>query len=334
MKEKLQKERESSQTTDTVVMIYPDTFSFNPETASDNKFMKPLVGYTPEQVHDGAIEEFENAVAVLNYNKLNVLVVHSPEGKDTPDAVFPNNWFSLHRDVMVLYPMRNTSRSIERQPNAILNALAEANIETPEILDFSFHEKNRGIEIVEDKEKQVKFEMSVCLEALEGTGSMVLDRTNRISYAIESPRTTKAVFDEWCKEMDYAGVFFHAENEKGPIYHTNVIMGIGEKFAVICLDSVKDENEKMLVKESLEASGKEVIQITQDQVAAFCGNLLEVKTREGSPLIVMSKTASDNFSEEQLWALSNYGRIVSLNIPIIEHAGGSARCIMAEVFHN
>jgi len=331
MKEKLQKELDSRQTTDTVVMIYPDTFKFNPETASDNKFMKPLVGVTEEETNMLARKEFENAVSLLGEHSINVVVVHSPKDVETPDAVFPNNWFSHHGDTVVLYPMRNKSRSIERQPENIVNALKEVGIETAKVFDLSYHEENRKMETIVVDEKNV--EMSVCVEALEGTGSMVLDRVNRVAYAIESPRTTEVVFDEWCKTMDYEGVFFHAENEKGPIYHSNVIMGIGEKFAVISLESIKSSSEQEMVVNSLAKQGREIIDISLDQVQAFCGNLLEVKSSTGDPKIVMSQTAFENFTAEQKAKLKTYGDIVALDIPTIETAGGSARCIMAEVFY-
>lgn len=333
MKEKLQKkEVESRQTTDMVVMIYPDTFKFNPETASSNKFMKPLIGVSEAETNTLARTEFEGAVELLHDKGVNAIVIHSVLGKDTPDAVFPNNWFSHHGDTIVLYPMRNSSRSIERQPENLIKALQSAGGGTPQVLDLSYHENTRGTETITIDDKKV--EMSVCLEALEGTGSMVLDRENRVVYAIESPRTTKKVFDEWCETMGYEGVFFHASNSEGPIYHTNVIMGIGEKFAVISLESIQDPQEREYVAKSLSKAGREVIDITLDQVSAFCGNLLEVKSVSGEPRIVMSETAYNNFTKDQILKLESYGDIVALSIPTIETAGGSARCIMAEIFYN
>ena len=320
-------ERQSPQTTDTVVMVYPDTFKFNPETATSNKFMKPLIGVTEEETGTLARNEFKGAVKQLQDNGINVIVIHSPDGKDTPDAVFPNNWFSHHGDTLVLYPMRNTSRSTERQPQYLMKALTEANFPEPQVLDLTYHEQVRATEKNSDGA-----EMSVCLEALEGTGSIVLDRVNKVAFAIESPRTTKKVFDEWYEEMGYSRIFFHAENSEGPIYHTNVIMGIGSRFAVICFESIRDLGEREMVRKSLEATGREVIDITLDQVSAFCGNLLEVKTTSGKPKIVMSETALKNFTEEQIRVLRSYGDIIALDIPTIESAGGSARCIMAEIF--
>lgn len=331
MKEKLAKETEGRQTTDTVVMIYPDTFKFNPETATDNKFMKPLVGVSEEQTNLLAKQEFEGAVKLLRENGINVAVLNSRNDMETPDAVFPNNWFSNHSDTLVLYPMRNKSRSAERQPEQLIDLLKKIGVETKKVIDLSYHESNRTDEKVVIDDKEAK--MSVCTEALEGTGSMVLDRVNKVAYGIESPRTTKTVFDEWCNLMGYKGVFFHAENEKGPIYHSNVIMGIGEKFAVISLESIKSEEERQLVVKSLAKEGREIIEITLDQVSAFCGNLLEVKSTSGQPKIVMSKTALENFTPSQVSKLESYGDIVALEIPTIEIAGGSARCIMAEVFH-
>ncbi|MDP1710095.1 MAG: arginine deiminase-related protein [bacterium] len=324
MKEKLpQKEQEGKQTTDTVLMIYPDTYKFNPETATSNTFMKEVRNMTDEEINKQAKVEFGSAVIKLTNNGINVIVIHSVGGKDTPDAVYPNNWISFNEGGMILYPMRNNSRSIERQPQTILQAFKKANFETPEVIDLSYHEQAREID---------EFENSVCTEALEGTGSMVLDRVNKISYAIESPRTTKKVFDEWCNIMDYEGVFFHGENEKGPIYHTNVIMGIGEKFAVISLESIKDINERATVLASLQKSGKEVIDISLRQVDKFCGNLLELKSTDAKPKIVMSTQAYEAFTPKQIERFETFGEVITLEIPMIENGGGSARCILAEVF--
>lgn len=324
MKEQLQrKEQGGKQTTDTVLMIYPDTFKFNPETATSNSFMKEVKDMGDEEINKIARIEFENVVAKLTDNGINVVVIHSVEGKDTPDAVYPNNWISFTDGCMTLFSMRNNSRSIERQKEAVLQALRKDNFEEPEVLDLSYHEMARTTD---------EFGYSVCTEALEGTGSMVLDRVNKISYAIESPRTTKKVFDEWCDIMGYNGIFFHGENENGPIYHTNVIMGIGEKFAVVSLQSIKDINERAILLASLQNSGKEVIDISLKQVDKFCGNLLELKSSTGEPKVVMSTQAYDAFTLKQKERLESFGKFITLDIPMIENGGGSARCILAEVF--
>lgn len=321
MKEKEPNSERRQQTTDTVVMIYPENFYFNPETAKTNKFMKPFPpGTTTEQITAWAKEEFNTAVKTLVDNGVNVIVINGPE----PDAVFPNNWFSHHGDKLVLYPMANNSRSEERkQKENLLEALESAGFKHPEVVELFYHESVR----------EMSDDVSVCIEALEGTGSLVLDRENKIAYAIESPRTSKKVFDEWCEIMGYEGVFFHASDNNGdPIYHTNVIMGIGNNFSIASLESIKDPDERVLVEKSLKASGRMLIDITLDQVESFCGNLLEVMSTSGDPLIVMSDLARENFTPEQLETLEKFGRIVSFNLFAIEHAGGSARCLMAEVY--
>lgn len=315
------------QTTDTVLMVYPDTFKFNPETAATNSFMKKLIGMSDEQTNNLAKEEHERAVQTLRDAGVEVHVIHSPEGLVVPDAVYPNNWFSHHGDKMVDYPMRNQSRSLEHQAAAVLDLLEESNIARAKIVDLTYHEKIRVPEVGEDGVTRM-----VCSEALEGTGSMVLDRTNKIAYAIESPRTNRKVFGEWCKIMGFDGLLFHGVNDKGPIYHTNVIMGIGDRFSVLCTESISDPSERKIVKESLTQSGRELIEISLSQVDAYCGNILELKSKDGEPLIVMSKTAHDAFAPEQISKLEKYGKIVVLDIPIIESNGGSARCIIAEIF--
>lgn len=302
------------QTTDTVVMITPDHFGFNPETAASNDFQVAL-DKSPEEIQKSALYEFQKMVETLAENNIRVITLPSRKDVITPDEVFPNNWFSHHGEesLLVIYPMLAPNRRLERQPRQLQGLLDSVGIRTA-IVDFSHKEKSGQI--------------------LEGTGSMVLDRENKIAFAIGSPRTSREAFEHWCRVMDYKGVFFYASNkEDKPIYHTNVIMGIGEKFTVVCFESIKDDKEREEVRRELEESGRKIIPITLDQVTAYCGNVLELKSKKGEPKIVMSKTSWNAFTPDQKETLQNFGDIVAVEIPTIETVGGgSARCMLAEIF--
>ncbi|MCW5886930.1 MAG: hypothetical protein KIT07_02280 [Anaerolineales bacterium] len=304
----------SAQLTDTVVMVSPDQFGYNPETAETNVFQNQ-----PQQdaaaLRDAALAEFNGMVAVLRARGVQVLVLPSRTDAVTPDAVFPNNWFSLHADGrLALYPMLTPNRRAERQPQALVGLLAEANIRLSETRDFSAQEVTGDI--------------------LEGTGSLVLDRANKVAFAMASPRTTQAAFDAWCAAMGYEGVFFHAyDKDSLPIYHTNVMLSIGEGFAVCCLEAVKDEAERALLESKLSAYGRQLIAVTLEQVYAFTANILHVKNTAGEQLIVMSQTAYAAFTAAQRQQLATYGELLPVKIDLIEQTGGgSARCMLAEVF--
>lgn len=306
----------NNQLTNTVVMVKPNHFGFNPQTAQSNVFQHQ-VKESEREVQEKALREFNNSVEVLRGNGINVLVLESREDVITPDSIFPNNWFSHHSDgKLIIYPMLAPNRRAERQINVLKKLLQENEISVTEIVDLTSDENDGNF--------------------LEGTGSMVLDRERKVVFAMESPRTTKAEFDKWCKVMGYEGIFFDAYDKNGfPIYHTNVTMSIGREYAVICLDSIKDLGEKELVREKLESLGKEIIELSIDQIYKYCGNTLQVLSEDGSAKIIMSKTAYKGFSPEQLGRLKKYGEIIALDIPEIETVGGgSARCMLAEVFLN
>lgn len=304
----------SPQLTDTVVMVSPDQFGYNPETAETNVFQnKPQ--QAAEALRDAALAEFNGMVAALRARGVHVLVLPSPADAVTPDAVFPNNWFSHHADgTLALYPMLTPNRRAERQPQALVSLLASANIPAGETLDLSAQEANGQI--------------------LEGTGSLVLDRAHNVAFAMASPRTTKKAFDAWCSHMGYEGVFFHAYDQDSlPIYHTNVMLSIGEGFAVCCMEAVKDETERSLLESKLTAYGRELIAVTLPQVYAFTANILHVKNAVGERLIVMSQSAYDAFTDLQKQQLARYGELLPVKINVIEQTGGgSARCMLAEVF--
>lgn len=304
----------SPQLTDTVVMISPDQFGFNPQTAASNNFQHKL-DISAQEIQKRAMSEFENMVVLLRSKGVDVLTLPSRRGVVTPDAVYPNNWFSHHAGgILIVYPMLAPNRRLERQTQELKKLLIENEIPVSKLLDITSHEDDGHI--------------------LEGTGSMVLDRENKVAFAMASVRTVKEEFDAWCRMMGYEGVFFHAiDSSKFPVYHTNIAMNMGAEFAVVCLESIPDEDERKTVEQKLKALGKEIVRISVAQIHQYCGNVLQLKSKDGKSMIVMSKTAHDAFTQENKDTLSKYGELIVAEIPTIEQVGGgSARCMMAEVF--
>ncbi len=301
------------QLTDTVLMISPDQFGFNQETAASNAFQNQ-VDIGQKELQKKALAEFEQMIHLLKSKKINVLVLASRKDVTTPDAVFPNNWFSSHPGKLVLYPMLAKNRRAERQLEALTELLHKKGVDALKIIDL-IADENRG-------------------SILEGTGSLVLDRSSRTAYAMESPRTTKVEFDKWCQIMNYQGIFFHAYDENSlPIYHTNVVMSIGDDFAVIGLDAVKNRQEQKNLVDKLTENGRKLIPLSQKQIYSFCANILQLKVSETNKKIVMSQTAFTSFTSEQKRLLEKSGEIIAVEIPTIEKVGGgSARCMMAEIF--
>jgi len=304
----------NSQTTTTLVMVSPNHFGFNAQTAGSNIFQHQISA-SDSDIQGKALLEFNNSVEILKASGINVLILDSRQDVITPDSIFPNNWFSHHSDgKLIVYPMLAPNRRLERQTQNLEELLKSNGARLTETLNLA-PDENQG-------------------HILEGTGSLVLDRANKVAFAMESPRTTKEEFDKWCNLMNYEGMFFHAYDKNGfPIYHTNVTMSIGKEYAVICLDSITDSKEKELVKNKLISLGKEMIVLTKDQIYNYCGNTLQLISTNNTPKIVMSKTAATGFNADQLNALKKYGEIIELDIPTIETVGGgSARCMLAEVF--
>ncbi|MEO6981318.1 MAG: arginine deiminase-related protein [Mucilaginibacter sp.] len=298
------------QSTSHILMIRPVNFGFNEETAGSNAFQNRNAA--KDGVNEKAQQEFDRMVNTLCGNGVDVTVVDDTHEPHTPDSIFPNNWVSFHADGGVfLYPMQAENRRLERREDII--AKLEDSFAVKHVIDLSRFE-------VEGK-------------FLEGTGSMVLDRENKIAYACLSPRTDRDVLNLFCEQAGYTAVCFDAADEKGQaIYHTNVLMCIGSQFAVICLDSIPNPHEKVVVKESLLSTQKEIIDISFAQMNQFAGNMLEVKNAGGENLIVMSKNAFVALNEEQRATLEKYGKLVYSDINTIEtNGGGSARCMMAEV---
>ena len=307
----------ASQLTDSIIMAAPETFGFNTETAGSNTFQS-ATGETAESIRQKAMIEFGNMTETLENNGINVIILKNGTGTELPDAVFPNNWFATYDDgTVILFPMLTPNRRIERRTDIAESVFKPAGYKTGRIIDLTNYEDKNLI--------------------LEGTGSLVLDRKNNTVYAIESERTSRELFYEYCGTMNIPAenrVFFHADDEKGtPIYHTNVIMSVGEGFAVLCDECISGFDERNDVIDKLESSGLEVILINYRQMNSFCGNLLNLKNKQNDSLIIMSETAFNAFEPEQIITLEKYGKIIPVNIDTIEKTGGgSARCMIAENF--
>lgn len=298
------------QATNNILMIRPVNFGFNAQTAESNAFQ--IKQADQQAVQQKAQQEFDGFVSVLSENGVNVTVIEDTPEPHTPDSIFPNNWVSFHdTGDIFLYPMQAVNRRLERREDII--GQLEDSFAAKHIIDLSrFEAKN---------------------QFLEGTGSMVLDRENKIAYACLSPRTDAEVLKAFCDYTGYKAVTFDAFDQQGKaIYHTNVLMCVGSKFAVICLDSITDLYQKLAVIQSLKSTGKQVIEITFEQMNKFAGNMLEVMNAGGDTLIVMSQTAYQSLTDAQRNTLSVFGKLVYANINTIEtNGGGSARCMMAEV---
>ena len=290
-------------------MVRPVNFGFNAETAVNNAFQ---VAGNDADAQQKALQEFNDFVQVLQQNRVDVTVVNDTPEPHTPDSIFPNNWISFHDDgALVLYPMFAVNRRQERKP-AVLDAIA-AKFLVKKTIDLTAFEKEPAF--------------------LEGTGSMVLDRQNKIAYACISPRTDFFVLGEFCDQLGYTAVSFDAIDQKGnAIYHTNVMMCIADKYAVICIDAIPAQVEKDEVIESLKKNGKEIIAVSYGQMNQFAGNMLQVENNNGEKLLVMSSQAFGSLTKEQIQKLTGYNRIIHSPLTTIEtNGGGSARCMMAEV---
>jgi hypothetical protein len=299
-----------NQSTSNILMIRPVAFGFNAQTAQSNAFQNR--GANQQLVQQKALQEFDSFVAILKSNDVNVTVVNDTIEPHTPDSIFPNNWVSFHGNGDIfLYPMQAENRRLERREDIIRQL--EESFKANHVIDLS------------------RFELKD--QFLEGTGSMVLDRENKIAYACLSPRTNIEVLKAFCDYTGYKAVTFNAFDQRGKaIYHTNVLMAMGSQFTVICLDSITNTQEKEAVIASLKETRKKIIEITFEQMNSFAGNMLEVKNTAGETLIVMSQTAYQSLTDEQKTALQKYGKLVYADINNIEtNGGGSARCMIAEV---
>lgn len=291
-------------------MIEPIGFRSNPETLTDNAFQLPPGDESPQAIEIAAREEFAQLREALESHGVEVEWRAAAANREAPDAVFPNNWFSTHAGGrLVLYPMKAQSRRLERRAE-IVDALRER---YPEVLDLTSHEEEGRF--------------------LEGTGSLVIDDRGGIVYASESPRTDRGLVEEWASQLDLEPVVFRAADAQGrPIYHTNVVMSLGSDWAVVCIDAI-DPLDRSEVLATLAESGREIIDISLEQMEAFCGNVLELENDRGEKVVVMSDRAYDAFTEEQRADLAAGAELVHANLKTIEsHGGGSARCMLAELY--
>jgi len=307
-----------NQTTNSILMIRPVAFRMNEQTAVNNYYQKVLDGLSPMTVNAKAQQEFDAFVIKLCKVGINVIVVDDTENPDTPDSIFPNNWISFHENGdVVLYPMFAENRRLERRDD-ILDILETNGFHiNDEIMDYTVAEEDGFY--------------------LEGTGSIVLDRENGKAYCALSPRADEELFIEFCEDFEFSPVIFEAfqtvNNERKLIYHTNVMMCIGDSFAVICADCIDDKKERKMVLDSLKADGKEIILITEDQMNNFAGNMLEVLGANERRYLVMSQSAHQSLTKKQVAQLEEHITILSANLDTIEACGGgSARCMMAEIF--
>ncbi|SEL05704.1 citrulline utilization hydrolase CtlX [Parapedobacter koreensis] len=295
----------------TLLMIRPAHFGYNEQTAVNNAFQQPATE-NGEAIQQKAVQEFDTFVGLLRSHGIDVLVVQDTAYPHTPDSIFPNNWISFHQDgTVVLYPMFAENRRLERKQQVL------------DEIGNRFHVRHRVDYTGHETEGRF----------LEGTGSMVLDRVYKIAYACRSPRTDEALLLDFCGQMGYRPVMFDATDSRGmPIYHTNVMMCVADDYAVVNLESIAAVDRTVVV-EALEGSGKAILPITSAQMDAFAGNMLQVENREGERYLIMSSRAYEALRPDQVERLVAFNPIIHAPLDTIErHGGGSARCMIAEVF--
>lgn len=302
------------QTASTVLMVEPIAFGYNAQTAENNYFQ---VEQKDADIQTKALEEFNSFVDKLKSKGINVITVKDTLDPHTPDSIFPNNWVSFHSDgKVVLYPMFAPNRRVERRSD-ILEIIKDNGFEITEIDDLSHFED------------QDRF--------LEGTGSMIFDHEHKIAYGSVSLRLDEELFRQFCQKFGFRPIVFHSYQNAGdqrlPIYHTNVMMCVADKFVVICLDCIDDELEREKVQEVIKSTGKEIIEISEDQLQQFAGNMLQVQNEAGDKFLVMSETAYKSLTSAQIQNIEKYSEIIYSDLNTIEtNGGGSARCMLAEVF--
>mmetsp|Transcript_3203 Transcript_3203/g.11571 ORF Transcript_3203/g.11571 Transcript_3203/m.11571 type:complete len:312 (+) Transcript_3203:1035-1970(+) len=305
------------QITNTILMVRPIAFRMNEQTAVNNYYQQELDDVKPRTVQSKAQLEFDAYVEKLRGIGVNVVVIQDTDEPDTPDSIFPNNWISFHQSGNVgIYPMFAENRRLERRED-VLEVLEAQGFHIENIIDYTSAEEEEVF--------------------LEGTGSMALDRIHRKAYCALSPRADETLFIEFCEDFEYSPVVFVAnqtvEGKRKAIYHTNVMMCLAETFAVICLDSIDDKKERENVKKHLKNDGKELIVITEKQVENFAGNMLQVIGANNEPYLVMSQSAYKTLTSSQIQTIEKHCKILYSDIETIETCGGgSARCMMAEVF--
>ena len=302
------------QITKNILMIEPVSFNYNAETALNNYFQKSVTNFSKSQIQKKALEEFNNFVKLLRSKQVNVHVIKDTIHPLTPDSIFPNNWISFHSNgEVLLYPMFANNRRLERRRDII--------------------KKLQNEYLVSEVKSLVHYEDKSIF--LEGTGSMILDRTNKICYASISLRTNKSIVLDFCDQLNYKPVLFNSfqdvDGKRLPIYHTNVMMCVASDFAIVCLDAIDSQDEKNSVINSLITTNKEIIQISELQANKFAGNMLQVQGDK--KYLIMSESAFNILSEKQIQKIESYCSILYSDLKTIEKfGGGSARCMMAEIF--
>ena len=299
---------EEAQTSGTVLMVRPKRFGFHAEAAQSNVFASDC----GDADLDAALREFEGVVEAVQRAGVEVLLLDDTPEPPKPDAIFPNNWVTFHADgTMVLYPMATTARRLERNPDALRQLLGSNGFEVRKVVDLSFHERQGHF--------------------LEGTGSLVLDRPRRRAFANLSPRTDAAVIADFDDRLDYSTLIFDARDRRGrAIYHTNVALSFGTRFAVLCTEAIAPEFRELLIGE-IEAGGRTLIEVDYDQMRNFACNLIELKGR-GGPVIALSSASLRSYPPDQRRLLEHFGELVAADIPTIEAVGGgSVRCMITDV---
>lgn len=304
------------QITDTILMVEPIHFGYNSETAVNNYFQSND-HTTPDLIQKSALSEFRGMVDVLTNHGISVLVVRDNDDAYTPDSLFPNNWISFHgQDGVVVYPMYAENRRAERRSD-IIDILQNFGYSVAKLTDYSSFEQTR--------------------QFLEGTGSLVLDRVNRIAYAALSERTCKRMVERFCADFGFKAVMFTALQTVGglrmPVYHTNVMLSVGDKIAIACLSCIDNVEERKQLIDCLEKTDKLVVEISEDQMHCFAGNMLELRNTQGEHKLVMSQSAFHSLSANQKEQFGRFCEFVVVRIPTIEkYGGGSVRCMIAEIF--
>ncbi|OUT71263.1 MAG: hypothetical protein CBB76_04810 [Crocinitomicaceae bacterium TMED16] len=308
----------SQQTTSTLLMVKPHGFDYNKQTAEDNHFQKGGTGLTSAEIKRQAFLEFQGFVSQLKAHGIELIVFDNLITKETPDAVFPNNWFSTHMDGTVyLYPMFANNRRKERRQEVLDLLTQQHGFRIDRIMDWSKHE-DVGL-------------------FLEGTGSMILDRPDKIIYAALSERTSKELLKQYSREIGYELVAFrsyhNAKHKEVLIYHTNVMLCVAQDYALVCLECIKELTERKAVMDSLKKTNKTIVELSLDQIDHFAGNMLEVKNKANESFLIMSSRAYKAMNDAQITQIQQHSQIIHSPLTTIEnYGGGSARCMLAEIF--
>ncbi len=305
--------------TDTLLLVSPDDFQYNPATAATNSFMSET-NQTNVTIQAQAMEEFDHYVQKLRDHSIQVIVLASNQKIKTPDAVYPNNWFSTFinsegKTDLIIYPMLAENRQAEIRVTELIAKLAENHIHINHTIDLSTKHKQQL--------------------ALEGTGSIVFDHSNKIMYVSLSARADQSLAEELAKLLRMQLILFHSYDKQGQlIYHTNIVMSLGDNFSVVCLEAIHDSSERAMLLHALEKTSKKMIEISLTQAENMCGNILQVKSTTGKKYNIMSQTAFAHFTQLQQQTLQQFAEPLVVAIPTIETiGGGSARCMIAEIFH-